>query len=100
MVDGQRTFDILLRLEESQRRDLDNLYRLPLELPRGTRIPLGAVADVYEAAGPNTINREDGRRRIVVRVNTLGRDVGSVVGQIQSEIAAQCGIAGRLFCDL
>ena len=97
LVDGQRTFDILLRLEESQRRDLDNLHRLPLELPSGTRIPLGAVADVYEAAGPNTINREDGRRRIVVRVNTLGRDVGSVVGEIQSRIAANLDLPEGYF---
>ena len=89
MIDGQRSFDILLRLTESQRRDLDNLHRLPLELPSGRRIPLGAVAHVYEAAGPNTINREDGRRRIVVRVNTMGRDVGSVVGEIKSRIAAE-----------
>ena len=88
MIDGQRTFDILLRFQESQRRDLDNLHRLPLELPSGARIPLGAVANVYEAAGPNTINREGGRRRIVVRVNTLGRDVGSVVGEIQRRIAS------------
>ncbi|MFN3192562.1 MAG: efflux RND transporter permease subunit [Aureliella sp.] len=89
MIDGQRSFDILLRLEETQRRDLDNLHRTPLELPSGKRIPLGAVANVYEAAGPNTINREDGRRRIVVRVNTLGRDVGSVVGEIKRKIEEQ-----------
>lgn len=89
MIDGQRSFDILLRLEENQRRDLDNLYRTPLELPSGVRIPLGAVANVYEAAGPNTINREDGRRRIVVRVNTLGRDVGSVVDEIKQRVAAE-----------
>jgi CzcA family heavy metal efflux pump len=87
MIDGQRAFDILLRLKESQRRDLDNLHRLPLELPNGKRIPLGAVANVYEAAGPNTINREDGRRRIVIRVNTLGRDVGSVVEEIKARVA-------------
>lgn len=90
MIDGQRSFDILLRMEENVRRDLDNLHRLPLELPSGKRIPLGAVANVYEAVGPNTINREGGRRRIVIRVNTLGRDVGSVVdaikGRIKSEI--------------
>ncbi len=87
MIDGQRTFDVVLRLQEAQRRDLDNLHRMPLELPSGLRIPLSAVASVYEAAGPNTINREDGRRRIVVRVNTLGRDLGSVVGDIQRQIA-------------
>lgn len=89
MLDGQRTFDVLLRLQESQRRDLENLYRLPLELPSGLRIPLSAIAHVYEAAGPNTINREDGRRRIVVRVNTTDRDVGSAVEEIQQRIAAR-----------
>jgi len=47
MLDGQRTFDVLLRLRETQRRDLDNLYRLPLELPSGLRIPLSAVANLY-----------------------------------------------------
>ena len=84
MVQGQRTFDIVLRLQEDQRTDLSNLHRLPLELPDGRRVPLGTVAKVYEAAGPNTINREDGRRRIVVRVNTRGRDVGSAVTDIKA----------------
>ena len=87
MIDGQRSFDIVMRLKESQRRDLDNLHRMPLELPNGLRVPLSAVASVYEAAGPNTINREDGRRRIVIRVNTMGRDVGSAVGEIKRRIA-------------
>ncbi|HBE67892.1 MAG TPA: CusA/CzcA family heavy metal efflux RND transporter [Planctomycetaceae bacterium] len=99
MVDGQRSFDILLRLKEDQRRDLDNLHRLPLELPNGKRIPLGAVASVYEAAGPNTINREDGRRRIVVRVNTLGRDVGSVVDEIKDRIDRQITLPEGYFIN-
>ncbi|MEW4491107.1 efflux RND transporter permease subunit [Thalassoglobus sp. JC818] len=88
MIDGQRSFDIVLRLAESQRRDLDNLHRMPMELPNRKIIPLSAVANVYEAAGPNTINRDDGRRRIVIRVNTMGRDVGSVVGEIKDKIAS------------
>ncbi|MCC9643214.1 efflux RND transporter permease subunit [Rhodopirellula sp. JC740] len=89
LIDGQRTFDILLRLKESQRRDLANLHRVPMELPNGRRVPLGTLANVYETLGPNTIHREDGRRRIVVRVNTLGRDVGSVVSEIKDRITAQ-----------
>lgn len=88
MIDGQRAFDIVLRLEESQRKDLDNLHRTPLELPNGKVIPLSAVAKVYESVGPNTINRDDGRRRIVIRVNTMGRDVGSAVGEIKAKIAS------------
>lgn len=86
IIDGQRTFDLLLRLDEPYRQDLDNLHHVPLDLPSGLKIPLGAVANVYEAAGPNTISREDGRRRIVVRVNTMGRDLGSVVAEIKSRV--------------
>ena len=86
IIQGQRSFDMLLRLDEPYRRDLDNLHKMPLELPGGTRLPLGAVARVYEASGPNTIKREDGRRRIVVRVNTQGRDLGGVVADIKSRI--------------
>ena len=99
LIDGQRSFDIVLRLKESQRRDLDNLHRLPLELPNGARIPISAVANVYEAAGPNTINREDGRRRIVVRVNTLDRDVGSVVAEIKGRIRAEVELPEGYFLN-
>lgn len=99
MIDGQRAFDILLRLEESQRRDLDNLSRTPMELPNGKVIPLGTVAKVYEAAGPNTIKREDGRRRIVIRVNTMGRDVGSVVGEIKRRVASDVELPEGYFIN-
>ncbi|MFN3159176.1 MAG: efflux RND transporter permease subunit [Rubinisphaera brasiliensis] len=97
MIDGQRSFDILLRLEESQRRDLDNLDRTPMELPNGKVIPLSAVAKVYEAVGPNTIHRDDGRRRIVIRVNTMGRDVGGAVGEVKARIANEVALPEGYF---
>ncbi|WP_436715665.1 efflux RND transporter permease subunit [Roseiconus lacunae] len=97
MIDGQKSFEILLRMNETQRRDLDNLHRIPFELPDGKRIPLGAIATVYEAVGPNTINREDGRRRIVIRVNTLGRDVGSVVEEIRRRVANEVALPEGYF---
>lgn len=83
LYEGQRSFDVLLRLAEPYRSDLENLDRFPLELPDGRRIPLSAVAHVYPGGGPNTINRDDGRRRIVVRANTMGRDLGSVVTDVE-----------------
>lgn len=86
VIDGERIFDLLLRLQEETRQDFDQLHRLPLELPDGTRIPLEMVANVYEAAGPNTISREDARRRIVVRVNTRGRDLAGVVADIEEKL--------------
>jgi len=86
IIEGQRTFDLLLRMAEPHREDIANLRRMPLDLPDGTRVPLSAVAHVYEGAGPNTIQREDARRRIVVRVNTLDRDLGSTVAEIRRRV--------------
>ena len=86
VFDGQRTFDLMLRLAEPYRQDLANLHRVPLELPTGERIPLDSVAHVYESGGPNTIKRENGRRRIVVRVNTEGRALSEVMSDIESRI--------------
>ena len=86
VFEGQRMFDLLVRLDEPYRRDLDNLHRTPLELPDGSRVPLQAVARVIEGGGPNAIQRENTRRRIVVRVNTMGRDLGSAVREIKQRI--------------
>lgn len=97
IIDGQRAFDLVLRLDEPYRRDLDNLHRIPLELPNGMRIPLQSVAKIYEAVGPNTINREDGRRRIVVRVNTMGRDLGSVVAEIKTRVTEKVDLPEGYF---
>jgi len=89
VFDGQRSFDLLIRFAEPYRNDLANLHRVPLELPSGQRIPLDSVARVYESGGPNTISRENGRRRIVIRVNTLGRDLGGVVADIESRVTSR-----------
>jgi len=86
VLDGQRTFDLLVRLDEPFRTDMANLHRLSLDLPQGGRIPLDAVARVYEGGGPNTINRENVRRRITIRANTTDRDLGSVVADIRRTI--------------
>lgn len=84
MLQGQRMFDIVIRLDDRYRTDFNNLHRLNLDLPSGERIPLSAVARVYEGGGPNTINRENIRRRITIRANTTGeRDLGSVVNDIR-----------------
>ncbi len=83
---GQQTFDMIVRLDDPFREDLETLKRLSLDLPSGGRIPLDAVADVVRAGGPNTISRENVRRRIVVQCNVSGRDLSSVVADIQQRI--------------
>jgi len=86
VLQGQRTFDLLVRLDEAYRDDPEQLKRLALNLPGSGRVPLSAVAEVVRASGPNTINRENVRRRIVVQCNTAGRDLGSVVSDIQQRL--------------
>ncbi len=83
---GPRTFDLLVRLDEPHRENLDAVRRLTINLPDGGATSLGAVAGVYRAFGPNTINREQVRRRIVVQCNTSGRGLVDVVQDIKTRL--------------
>ena len=94
VLDGQRRFDLLVRLEEEYRTDYANLGRLRIDLPhqdgkteRG-QIELREVATIYEGVGPNSVNRENARRRIVIRCNTEGRDLASAVAEIERRVTA------------
>ena len=87
VVDGQRKFDLVVRLDEPHRVDVDLLRRLSINLPTGGRVPLATVADIEEGSGPNTINRENVRRRIIIQCNTAGRDLVGVVDDIQARLA-------------
>ncbi|MCO8121643.1 efflux RND transporter permease subunit [Stieleria sp. TO1_6] len=84
---GQRTFDLVLRLDEAFREDESKLERLAITLPAGGTVPLEAVARIYESGGPNTIKREQVRRRIVLQANVSGRGVVDVVGDIKSRLS-------------
>ena len=86
ILDGQRTFDLVVRLDDAARTDIESVNRLSLTLPAGGQIPLSAVARVYEAGGPNTINHERTRRRIAIRGNAAGRDLGGVVADIRRAV--------------
>ncbi len=86
IVSGERKFDLLVRLDDEYREDIDRLRRLAVTLPAGGSVPLAAVADIQRGSGPNTINRERVRRRIVVQCNVSGRDLEGVVTDIQSRL--------------
>ncbi len=92
MFEGDRRFDIVVRLPEHLRSDLEAIRRLPIALPRATAgarlafIPLGEVVTLELAPGPNQVSREDGKRRIVVSANVRGRDLGSFVGEATSAL--------------
>jgi CzcA family heavy metal efflux pump len=88
IVQGERKFDLVVRLDYEYRTDIEKLKRLSINLPSGGRIPLESVAHIDDktASGPNTINRENVRRRIIVQCNTAGRDLNSVVTEIQTKL--------------
>ena len=88
VLQGQRTFDLVVRLKEDARENLDVLRRLTIELPGGGKIPLEAVANIYDSLGPNSIQREKIRRRIVIQCNTADRGLVEVVEEIQSRLKA------------
>ncbi|MDA1012821.1 MAG: efflux RND transporter permease subunit [Planctomycetota bacterium] len=81
---GQRTFDLLIRMREEYREDMQALERLSIDLPHGGTTPLSSVAKIYKSSGPNTINRELVRRRIVIQCNVTGRGLVDVVTEMQA----------------
>jgi HME family heavy-metal exporter len=86
ILDGQRTFDLVVRLDEPYRENLDTLKRLLINTPTGGSVKLEDVARIYKAGGPNTINREQVRRRIIVQCNISGRGLVDVVTDIKARI--------------
>lgn len=86
VYEGEKRFDLVVRLVQDKRQSIDNLKSLFVTLPSGNQIPLEQVADIKFEDGPMQISREDGRRRIVVGFNVRGRDVQSVVKDIQAKL--------------
>ncbi|OYZ03801.1 MAG: CusA/CzcA family heavy metal efflux RND transporter, partial [Hydrogenophilales bacterium 16-64-46] len=99
LFQGDRRFDIIVRLPENLRSDLEAIKRLPIALPRAqgsgsqkTYIPLAEVASLELAPGPNQVSRENGKRRIVVSSNVRGRDIGSFVAEAEQQLQQQVKI--------
>jgi Cu/Ag efflux pump CusA len=93
VLDGQRRFDLLVRLEDAYRTDYSQLGRLRIDLPGNHgQVVLKALADVGEGAGPNGVNRENARRRIVIRCNSKGRDLAGAVTDIKARVRAAGGL--------
>ena len=86
LYEGDRRFELIVRLPETLRRDIDRLAFLPVPLPNGDYIPLEEVATLDIAPGPAQISRENGKRRVVVTANVRGRDLGSFVTDVKSRI--------------
>ena len=97
VVEGQKSFDLVVRFASTESPDtrsgsgtsLETLRNVLLDTPAGARVPLRQVADVFLEARPYIINREDVMRRIVARSNVEGRDLGSVVDDIRARVSAE-----------
>lgn len=87
IVEGNRRFDLVVRLPEKDR-GLHALQSLMIETPTGA-VPLSSLATIEDGDGPNQVSRENARRRIVLSANTDGRDMAQVIAEIRSELAAQ-----------
>ncbi|MCU0533048.1 MAG: efflux RND transporter permease subunit [Hydrococcus sp. Prado102] len=89
VLENQQTFDLVVWLQPQFRNNLQTIENLLVDTPDGNKIPLAKVATVAYGTGPNTINRENVSRLIVVSANVQGRDLRSVVNEIQDKVKAQ-----------
>jgi heavy metal efflux system protein len=87
VFEGDRRFDVVVRLPEATRTDLDALGRLPIPVMAGANfVPLSEVANIELAVGPNQISRENGKRRAVITANVRDRDLGSFIAELRTAI--------------
>jgi CzcA family heavy metal efflux pump len=86
VLKDQQLFDLMVWLKEEARSNLETIRDLLVDTPTGQKIPLAQVASIDYGTGPNTINRENVSRLIVVSANVSGRDLGSVVDDIQAKV--------------
>ncbi|MBP9855150.1 MAG: CusA/CzcA family heavy metal efflux RND transporter [Candidatus Omnitrophica bacterium] len=109
VFEGDRRFDLVVRLPEELRSDIESLKRIPIPLPEhesgmgeempARYLPLGSVANFDVAPGPNQVSRENGKRRIVVTANVRGRDIGSFVEEAEKAIQEQVQIPANYWID-
>jgi CzcA family heavy metal efflux pump len=87
VIEEQRTYDVLVRFDDSARQSVETIAATLVDTPTGAKVPLGQVAEVRLDQGPNTINRENVQRRIIVQANVADRDLGSVIDDVREAIA-------------
>lgn len=89
IFEGEKRFDLVVRLDEQHRTSIDDLKNLYVNLPNGSQIPLKELADISYQPGPMQISRDNTNRRTYVGINVRGRDVKSLVEEIQQKLDAQ-----------
>ena len=86
VYEERKNFNLVVRADEENRGVMERIKDLMVDCPDGTKVPLSDIAEVVSSTGPNTINRENVKRKIVISANTSGRDLRSVVNDIQKKV--------------
>ncbi|MBD2456372.1 efflux RND transporter permease subunit [Nostoc sp. FACHB-87] len=97
VLENQQSFDLLVWLKPEARQDLSTIRDLLIDTPNGQKIPLGNVAIIDNGTGPNTINRENVSRLIVVSANAKGRDLRSIVNEIEAKVKSNVQVPAGYF---
>lgn len=97
VLENQQSFDLLVWLKPDARQSLEAIRNLLIDTPNGQKIPLGNVARIDDGTGPNTINRENVSRLIVVAANAKGRDLRSIVNDIEAKVKLNVQIPAGSF---
>jgi Cu(I)/Ag(I) efflux system membrane protein CusA/SilA len=87
VYEGNRSFDLTLKVKSDAKATMENIEDLMVDTPSGNKVPLSYVADVVSSAGPNTINRENLSRKLVVSCNATGGELAKAVASIKEEIS-------------
>jgi len=104
VLEGQRSYDVLVRFNDASRSDLNAVRNLLIDTPKvngneGAKIPLSSVADITEGFGPNAIMRENVQRRIVISANVAGRALNTVVQDVQQQVAGKVKFPSGYFIE-
>lgn len=87
VYENERRFDVVVRLSDQSRHDIEDVRQLLIPTAAGEQVPISAIADIEVEEGPNQIQREDAKRRIIVGFNIRGRDVETVVDELEKKVS-------------
>lgn len=99
IIDGQKRFDLVVRLSGDARRDLSLIQNTLISLPSGEMIPIKNIAEISEEPGPNTISHVNAQREITVSLNASGRDLAGMVREVKDKIAAGVKLPSGYFIE-
>jgi copper/silver efflux system protein len=97
VLEEQRTYDVLVRFDDSARQSVETIAGALIDTPAGAKVPIGQVAEVRVDQGPNTINRENVQRRIIIQSNVAGRDLGGVINGVRAAISQKVALPQGYF---